>query len=244
MKMIVAVLLTGLPALAEQEFQLDAGSGEADRRAFAHVPALRSQPPMSSIRASEGLMAPEQDKAGATLIDDNKNEQTSEWTLLDEGGPQIRVFQPKLRIYFDTGSDDPGEIDLFRDGSVAPSINFAEIYWPLKYPRWLGQPNWRWGPNLGFGISAPAADSSDGTNTASSAPVFMISAGFQLEFPLGGGGVDEAAGVEDAGTASSLVKETTLGLEVGYAHGFSADEGLTDADDGAVYVGLTLHVQF
>lgn len=49
----------------------------------------------------------------------------------------IRVFSPSARIYFDTGSDDKDEIDIFNDGKISPSINLAEIYFP--YGRWK---NW------------------------------------------------------------------------------------------------------
>lgn len=160
-------------------------------------------------------------------------------------GPKLRVFQPKARIYFDTGDDDEGELDIFEDGSLQPAVNLVEIYWAMNYDilgtgeKSLGKQmtdlGWTWGPSLGFGLSTPAQDSENGDRKASGAPVLLISAGLVAEFPLG---------TADSNNTDITKNATKLGIEFGYAMGFSADEGLSDIDDGAIYVGLNLHIPF
>lgn len=145
-------------------------------------------------------------------------------------GLKKRLFKPSGRIFFDTGSDDDGEVDIFKDGSLTASISLVELYWPYSHiaadeldadkTGW----NWRLGPTLGMGITGAADDSDDGSEEASGAPVVLFTAGALLEFPI----------VEGS--------RSIVGLEGGYAKGFSADEGLDDNDDGAWYVGLTIDI--
>ncbi|WP_145053787.1 hypothetical protein [Lignipirellula cremea] len=146
--------------------------------------------------------------------------------------PTIRIFEPKARVFFDTGWEAPGKLDIFHDGSLSPSINFIEISWAHKY--WepfegyrLGREEWTLGPVIGFGLSSLPGDSGDGTAQSSGAPVLMLSAGLQFDFPFSN--IDSPYA-------------PTAGLEVGYAVGISSDESLDYVADGAIYVGVSLHI--
>jgi hypothetical protein len=148
-------------------------------------------------------------------------------------GPTLRVFEPKARVYFDTGWEAPDKLDIFHDGSLAPAINFFELFWQNSWGDY-GQPDWRWGPCIGVGISSVAGDSQDGSLESSGAPVLMLSGGLQFEFPL-------------ASRRAHLTKLErallpTAGVEFGYAAGISSDESLDYSADGAIYVGVSLHV--
>lgn len=133
-----------------------------------------------------------------------------------------RFFEPSARVYFDTGEDDEGEVDIFDDGGLTPTIDFAALYVPWR----LGQAeyfdSWSWGPLVAVGIGSSADDSEDGTVEASDVPVVMFSYGFVLEYELEGG--------------------TSFAFEIGRATGFSPDESLSDGDDSATYVGLKINV--
>ncbi len=150
---------------------------------------------------------------------------------------EIGVFRPKARIYFDTGDDDPGELDIFQDGALAPTINMIELNLnntfredrigkdPDTGEDFVKPGSLLWGFNFGGGINAPAGSSSDGT-TSSSAPVLLLSGGLQLQYRL------------DTETPAEV------GAEVGYAWGITADESFGDVDDGAIYVGFTIGIVF
>ncbi|MDJ0907171.1 MAG: hypothetical protein QNI96_14215 [Woeseiaceae bacterium] len=136
--------------------------------------------------------------------------------------PQLRFFDPSVRVYFDTGTDDPDEIDIFNDGNLNLAVDLASIYWPWRLGRAEYFDNWSWGPVVGAGIGAPASDSSDGTTQASGAPIVMFSGGMMLEYELDSG--------------------PSFAFEAGYTIGYSSDESLGDADDSAAYVGLRINV--
>lgn len=148
-------------------------------------------------------------------------------------GPTLRIFEPKARVYFDTGWEAPDKLDVFHDGSLAPAINFFELFWQNSWGNY-GQPDWRWGPCIGVGISSVAGDSADGTLSSSGAPVLMLSAGLQFEFPL--------ASRLSHYTKIERALLPTAGVEFGYALGVSSDESLDYSADGAIYVGVSLHV--
>lgn len=133
-----------------------------------------------------------------------------------------RFFRPSARVYFDKGTDDPGEIDLYRDGSLNPTIDIASLYWPWRYSTKPYFQKMSWGPMLGVAISSPAEDSEDGMNEASSAPVVIGNLGLMFEYQFDGG--------------------STAGFETGWAYGVSADESLSDNDDSAIYIGLTFDI--
>ena len=166
-------------------------------------------------------------------------------TFDDSIGPTVRIFEPKARVYFDTGWEAPDKLDIFHDGSLAPSINVLELYWARPWPEDIGHPDWRWGPNIGIGISSRAGDSSDGTIQSSGAPVLMLSYGLLFEFPLSTAQIDALREDPAYGpAAASRLRRLSpkAGVEFGYALGVSSDETLDYSADGAIYVGVTLHV--
>jgi len=137
-----------------------------------------------------------------------------------------RFFQPSLRVYFDIGTDDAGEIDLYNDGSLVPTINLVELYRPYPVKEFfLGKRDLWIGPAFGIGLTAPAKDG-EGKNAeeAGNAPVLLLTGGLLTAIPLN--------------------DKTRIGIESGLAWGISADEGLADADDTAVYVGIALKIDF
>ncbi len=136
---------------------------------------------------------------------------------------QRRFFDPSARVYFDTGSDDPDEIDIFNDGGLNPTIEFAAVYLPWRFGHGAYFDDWSWGPVVGVGISAPPDDSENSMNEASTAPVVMLSYGLMVEHEISEGGASFA-------------------LEVGGATGFSSDESLGDSTDTAAFVGLKFNV--
>lgn len=157
-------------------------------------------------------------------------EETREAFQCDNGDPLTRAFssecfkiswlKPSTRVYFDTGTDDEDEIDLFVDGSINVTLEVLSIAWHKKF---LGSDNYSWGPILSAGLSTPAKSPSSSAAmpgaadlpSASSAPVFMASFGFELQ------GVNQ-----------------NVFAEVGYSQGWTADESFGDTSDGAIYVGV------
>jgi hypothetical protein len=136
-------------------------------------------------------------------------------------GLNLRVFTPHARVYFDTGVDErqAGEVDIFKDGSIAPTINLLELYYAIGNPRWLAlstDQDWYFGPAVGFGLG-PAPG---GNEPGSGAAILLLTGGLLLDFPL-------------------ISDNSRIGIEAGYAQGYSASESATDDDDGATYVGMT-----
>lgn len=135
---------------------------------------------------------------------------------------ELRFFDPSARVYFDTGVDDPGEIDIFNDGNLNITVDLVSIYWPWRLGRSEFFDQWSWGPVVGAGIGSSANDSEDGSKQSSNAPVVLLSAGGMLEYKL------------ESGTA--------FAFETGYSTGFSTDESFGDANDTALFVGLRINV--
>jgi len=174
--------------------------------------------------------------------------------------PQMRIIEPKLRIYFDTGNDDPDEVDAFDDGALVPTLNLVEIRWvrhvgdkpnqTLEQRAESGNENpWSWGIAAGAGVGMPAQDSEDGTTEASDAPVLLLSLGMFIEYDMMG--MDKATREaileqlsKNHGNLTTRDLVPTIGLEAGYAWAISADEGLEDIEDGAWYFGMIFHVPF
>ena len=168
---------------------------------------------------------------------------------------EVRIFQPKVRVFFDTGSDDPGEPDFFENGVIAPTVSFVEFHLPFKHWDKLAFPDeWTWGPDFGIGLSTPVSASGD-TEVA-----LFLSAGLLFEFPLRPGMVSDKSefdtlmdsmkvNSEDreklkAQLGNQIIGGPKLGLELGYMWGITANEGASDVDDGAIYVGLNLFIPF
>ena len=169
---------------------------------------------------------------------------------------EVRIFKPCTRVYIDTGSDDDDEVDVFNDGSLVPSLTFAELFFPISGV-WEkegvsgsqaaigpGEKEWRLGLTVGLGLSSPAddgvinnddetdeADDKAGTkeviDEASSAPVVLGSIGLLFEVPIG---------------KQSNNMKNTIGFEAGYAFGVTSSEKYDDINDSAVYIGLALNI--
>ncbi len=133
----------------------------------------------------------------------------------------------------------PDKLDIFPDGSLAPSINLVELYWAQACSERIGRPDWRWGPNIGVGISSRAGDSRDGSVQASRAPVLLLSYGFLFEFPLTSSQANHKHGPPSYDPRRFA---PTAGIEFGYALGISSDQAHDYAADGAIYVGVSLHM--
>jgi hypothetical protein len=86
--------------------------------------------------------------------------------------------------------------------------------------------DWVLGPRLAVGLTSPAGNSESGEE-ASGAPVVYVSASLFADFQKGGQ-LDE----DDDGVG--------VRLEIGYMRGMSADESISNADDSAIFVGMTV----
>lgn len=142
----------------------------------------------------------------------------------------VRPFHPKARYYFDSGTDDPNEIDIFQDGGMTPVIDFINIYYPLNISknrnigRFMGD-DWLLGPSVGIGITTPADP--DGDMESSSAPVLLVSGALELDIPVGKQKLGEQEG-----------EPNYISLEFGWTKGWSTDEDIENNDDSALFVGL------
>ena len=159
----------------------------------------------------------------------------------------ISLFEPKLRIYIDTGSDDPkriengivtakGEVDLFQDGALLPALELIE----LQFRNQIGndQSPWFWGPNLGVGITSgghltvetkDAAGVTTTTTESLNSAALLFDLGLSLDYLL---------------KPNLLAESSSVSIEAGYTIGITANEGLDDIDDGAVFVGIVYSVAF
>lgn len=45
--------------------------------------------------------------------------------------PYAEYFRPALRVYFDSGTDDDGEIDVFEDGAFTAAVDFLGLSFPF-----------------------------------------------------------------------------------------------------------------
>lgn len=140
-----------------------------------------------------------------------------------KGGFDFRLFQPSAKIFFDTGSDDDDEIDIFDDGSLNASIDLVNLIYRYDtgflFHNTTESTLW-WGPSVGVGITSPADDSADGSVKASNAPVLLLSAGIFFEYDIS--------------------SKTSVLIETGYVLGLTSDESFGDKTDGAIYFGLSL----
>lgn len=165
------------------------------------------------------------------------------WNLGHKAVP--RFIEPSLRVYFDSGHDDVGEIDLYNDGELLPSVTLFEIYKPFYKSEsiFVGSSGQAlpcsFGLTAGLGITAPAGDPETEAKkgapemqmTPSDAPVLLLTYGFLLEIAT-----------KDSDTTTS--DGNRFGIEFGRATGLSADEGLDDFSDSAWYVGIRAVVKF
>lgn len=227
----LATLLVAAQAVAQSAGRQERSDATAapSARFLARLPAVESLPGADAGTTPEVNYVPPPGEAFYGVMPPPESQQQYDPTL----GPTLRVFEPKARVYFDTGWEAPDKLDIFHDGSLVPSINFVELFWQRPWGR-FGRPDWRWGPAIGVGISSQAGDSSDGTLEASGAPVLLLSGGLQYEFPLTAYRPDVLPARDGP--------PPTAGIEFGYAGGISSDESLDYSADGAIYVGVSLHI--
>jgi len=83
------------------------------------------------------------------------------------------ALKPSGRIFFDTGSDDPGEVDLFNDGTATVQLQFLSLG-----AEYIAVDSLHFYPNVSAGISSAQ------TGTNESGLVFALSAGLTVEFPF------------------------------------------------------------
>ena len=120
----------------------------------------------------------------------------------------IRFATPNARIYFDTGTDEEGELDIFKNGNLTADVTVAEALWDTRdipilkdiFKSRTSQDtssqvetsgsslttpspnnNYYFGPSLGFGLSGPANDSEDGSKEASGATIALFTIGWLYE---------------------------------------------------------------
>lgn len=173
---------------------------------------------------------------GETLIDvsDRNNDgllESSTQTTVKASQWRARMFNPSARIYFDIGDDDPGEeADIFVNGSITASIDVIEVgyWWDMGVVTDGDLEGWGLGIVGSAGIGTPAITVMDdgGDTDTSTAPVAIFNIGLSFEKQVGDPTKDKANGY--------------IGLQVGYAQGFSTDEDFGDSSDGAVYVGVSV----
>jgi hypothetical protein len=138
----------------------------------------------------------------------------------------VNIFQPKARIYFDNGSDDPGEIDLFKNGAITPAVEVVE----LRFLNYISSSRkTAAGFTLSGGIGTPPS-SDTGSTTSSTAPVLLGSLGVLIAHQL-----DEG----DPKQSNAIV-----GLEAGWTFGVTTDEALADTTDSAFYIGFGVQIKF
>ncbi|MFI4892067.1 MAG: hypothetical protein ACIAQ0_01335 [Phycisphaerales bacterium JB058] len=141
------------------------------------------------------------------------------------------MFKPSARIYFDIGDDDPGnEADIFVNGSITASIDVIEVgyWWDMGVATGGDLEGWGLGIVGSAGIGTPAITVMDdgSESSTSTAPVAIFNVGLSFE--------------KVVGDPTKIKENGYIGLEVGYAQGFSTDENFGDNSDGAVYVGVNV----
>ena len=144
--------------------------------------------------------------------EENKIQSIREEFGLLKNGFDYRVFTPSLRTFFDTGTDDAGEIDLYENGTLGLSLNFVS----LDYMWVFNKINV--GPSLSLGLS-----SASGSGTDDSA-VFFWGAG--LRSTLKG--------------SSNVPISLEIGYMQGISADEKLDS--TQRDDGAVYVSIDIPI--
>ncbi len=172
---------------------------------------------------------------GDVLI--NLNQGSEELSITSTGSTakasqwRARMFNPSARIYFDIGDDDPGnEADIFVNGSITASIDVIEVgyWWDMGVATGGDLEGWGLGIVGSAGIGTPAITIMDdgGDTDTSTAPVAIFNVGLAFE--------------KQVGDPTKIKENGYIGLQVGYAQGFSTDENFGDNSDGAVYVGVSV----
>lgn len=85
-------------------------------QAWSYAPAPRPPEPSISVLTAET--------------------QYTDWSVVEKSGQWgLRFFEPKIRVYVDTGTDDEGEVDIFDDGALTATVNLAELRWYWSWER-------------------------------------------------------------------------------------------------------------
>lgn len=139
---------------------------------------------------------------------------------------EYELFQPKLVSYFDRGEDDPKKVDIFEDGGLGASVQFANIFIPWRFGRSEFYDKWHWGPSVGIGMSAAPGDAKEPKEgeedvESSNAPIIVAFYGFKMRY--------------------NMSEKVNFGFELGRAAGFTTDESFSDTKDTATFVGLTIN---
>jgi hypothetical protein len=136
--------------------------------------------------------------------------------------PEASFFDPSARIYFDLGSDDEDEVDLFNDGGLEPGLTFASVSFPWRIGRSPAYDPWSWGPEASIGISSSPGTAKVEGESSSRAAFVLVSVGLSLSYKVS--------------------PKSSFGFEAGYAVGFSTEEAVDDNNDGAFYVGVKVDI--
>lgn len=136
----------------------------------------------------------------------DRDQQTDFWRLGNGFAVNPSLILPTSRIFFDSGQDDAGEVDLFRDGKLTVGLQLVG----LDMTRAFNENRFRPGVSVGFGIT-----------TGEGAAALMISYGalidisnaFRLEFGrmTGYSASETATGSDDTAWYSGISLHTALG---------------------------------
>lgn len=213
-------LITNSPALFVQFYNLNQ---------LIHKNPDNADGALTHVDKNNYFTLPAQTAAGTDIRSHLKPARRTPWyDMLALDGYKYRFFSPSARVFFDIGEDEENEIDVFKDGSISISLSMIEFIGLNQLGSFKNGGHLIAGPSIGLGLTAPANDSEDGNEQASSAPVFMLNLGIYGEIELG--------------AADANGNNKSILLEAGWALGTSADESLSDKTDQALYVGIAFNL--
>ena len=133
-------------------------------------------------------------------------------------GLDLALLQPGSFAYFDTGTDEEDEVDLFVDGKLGTTVQLIGAD-AIAYSDRRNRV--RVGLNFGVGIgtSNEAAPTSDNAAATKSTAVLMLTTSVVADFAK------------------------VFRLQAGWIQGVSTREKVGSRDDSAVFVGITLRTQ-
>lgn len=114
-----------------------------------------------------------------------------DWPEQGKWTPGYQILKPSTRIYFDTGSDDTDEVDIFKDGKLGVSIDFLTLSYDYGVT-----------DELSIGFFAAGGISST-TSEADQSAILMVSAGIAV-------GVKDMPFSFEAGILQGLSASETL----------------------------------
>jgi hypothetical protein len=134
----------------------------------------------------------------------------------DRLGLDLTLIQPGSFFYIDTGVDDAGEVDIFKDGKLAVTVQLAGLDLGMR----VRNNALRFGFNGGVGVTS-ATVAADGAREARTGGALVYSGAFFLQF------------------------RDLMRFEAGAVQGRSGVEGLTRSQqtDGGRYFGISLNTK-